>query len=117
MIAIKYLLIIFSILMVLFGCNVSFAMPHQSMHDQHRTKITSRLKKRPMIVDINQADTKQLLTLKGIGEKKSAAIVSYRKKHGPFASLKDLIKVPGIGNHSLQRIIKNNPGRLVVKAS
>ncbi len=66
-------------------------------------------------VNINTADTKVLSTLKGIGPKKAKAIVDYRQKHGNFKSLQDLAEVRGIGEKSLDRIIKNNPDRLVVK--
>ena len=49
-------------------------------------------------VDINKADARELSErLKGIGEKKAQAIVSYRKEHGAFRSLHDLEKVKGIG--------------------
>lgn len=48
-------------------------------------------------VDINTADAKALEALDGIGAAKAAAIVEYRAKNGPFKSVADLEKVPGIG--------------------
>lgn len=49
-------------------------------------------------VNINSADAKTLMSLKGIGEKKAKAILDYRKKNGKFKSLADLKNVPGIGD-------------------
>lgn len=48
-------------------------------------------------IDINTASEKDLLVLPGIGEVKARSIVDYRQKNGPFRSLADLERVPGIG--------------------
>ena len=48
------------------------------------------------LVDVNSADEGELDLLPGIGPKRAAAIVAYRRSHGRFASLADLAKVPGI---------------------
>jgi competence protein ComEA len=55
-------------------------------------------------VNINTADTGELATLPGIGNSKAAAIVSYRSEQGPFATVDDLTKVPGIGSSILEKI-------------
>ena len=52
-------------------------------------------------IDINTATVEQLEGLKGIGPKKAAAIVKYREANGPFGSIDDLAKVPGIGKKTL----------------
>ncbi|MDR0701949.1 MAG: helix-hairpin-helix domain-containing protein [Azoarcus sp.] len=52
-------------------------------------------------VNINTADSTALQQINGIGPAKAKAIVEYRKTHGPFASVDDLVKVPGIGEKSL----------------
>ncbi len=54
-------------------------------------------------VDINSADAKTLETLDGIGPSKAAAIVEYRSKNGPFKSVDELEKVPGIGQATLTK--------------
>lgn len=47
-------------------------------------------------VNINTADVREFMTLSGIGSAKAEAIVSYRREHGDFACIEDLMKVPGI---------------------
>ena len=56
-------------------------------------------------VDINTATAEQLeKSLKGIGPTKAAAIVQYREANGPFKSVDDLAKVPGIKGKTLDKI-------------
>lgn len=52
-------------------------------------------------INVNTADAVTLEQIKGIGPSKAKAIVEYRKANGPFASVDDLTKVPGIGEKSL----------------
>ena len=56
-------------------------------------------------VDINTATAEQLdKELKGIGPKKAADIVKYREANGPFQSVDDLAKVPGIKGKTMDKI-------------
>ena len=55
-------------------------------------------------INLNTATNEQLATIKGIGVKKAQAIIDYRKEHGKFASLDDLINVKGIGEGTLKKI-------------
>src|SRR3989344_2949249 len=48
-------------------------------------------------IHINTANAALLDTLPGIGPAKAAAIIDYRTKHGPFASIEDIQNVSGIG--------------------
>jgi len=52
-------------------------------------------------VNINSADEAALQQINGIGASKAKAIIEYRKANGPFATVDDLTKVPGIGEKSL----------------
>ncbi len=62
-------------------------------------------------VDINTANAQTLArVLKGIGPKKAAAIVEFRKKNGPFKAISDLDKVRGIG----KKTIEKNKGKIIV---
>jgi competence protein ComEA len=55
-------------------------------------------------VNINTADATALQQVNGIGPSKAKAIIEYRKTHGPFAAVDDLVKVPGIGEKSLAHL-------------
>lgn len=55
-------------------------------------------------VDINSADAATLAReLKGVGDTKAAAIVEYRRTHGPFKTIDDLALVKGIGQKLVDR--------------
>ena len=55
-------------------------------------------------VNINTASKDELDKLKGIGPVKAQAIIDYRTKHGPFKTIDDLEKVPGIGPGTMKDI-------------
>jgi competence protein ComEA len=55
-------------------------------------------------VNINTADATALQQINGIGPSKANAIIEYRKENGPFATVDDLVKVPGIGEKSLGQL-------------
>jgi competence protein ComEA len=66
-------------------------------------------------VDINTATAEQLdKGVKGIGPAKAAEIVKYREASGPYKSVDDLAKVPGIKEKMLQKLLADNPGVLTV---
>lgn len=55
-------------------------------------------------VNVNTATQAQLETLSDIGPVKAKAIIDYRTKNGPFKTVDDLEKVPGIGKAILAKI-------------
>jgi competence protein ComEA len=55
-------------------------------------------------VNINTANQQELETLNGIGPAKAKAIIDYRAKNGPFKSIEELDKVPGVGQGTLAKI-------------
>lgn len=57
--------------------------------------------KTPSVVLVNRASAKEFEALDGIGPVLASRIVAYRKANGPFATVDDLLKVPGIGAGTL----------------
>ena len=56
------------------------------------------------VVNINTATKEELTSLKGVGEKRAQEIINYRTKNGPFKTVDDLQKVPGIGPGIMKQI-------------
>jgi len=61
-------------------------------------------------ININSASLEQLVSLKGIGEKKAKQIIAYREANGRFGSLEELMAIKGIG----EKIIADNADRLAI---
>ena len=55
-------------------------------------------------VNVNTATQAELESLNGIGPVKAKAIIDYRTKNGPFKTVEELDKVPGIGEGTLGKI-------------
>jgi competence protein ComEA len=55
-------------------------------------------------VNINTATKEELTSLKGVGGERAQDIIDYRTKNGPFKTVDDLQKVPGIGPGFMKRI-------------
>lgn len=55
-------------------------------------------------VNLNSATSAELEALPGIGQVLAQRIVDYRTQHGPFRSVRDLLKVEGIGEKKFDSI-------------
>lgn len=79
---------------------LSLALPAWSLDSTPQTPL-----------NINAATAEQLSEgLKGIGPSRAEAIVEYRKAHGKFVRVEDLLLVKGVG----QRVLDDNRDRLSV---
>ncbi len=58
----------------------------------------------PQKIDLNRADSWLLEALPGIGEVRARDIISYREQNGPFRNINELLKVPGIGPATFEKI-------------
>jgi len=65
---------------------------------------------KPVTININTASVKELVKLKGVGEKLAQKIIQFREKE-PFVKPEDITKVSGIGNS----IFEKNKELIVVK--
>ncbi len=61
-------------------------------------------------ININTATVKELVKLKGIGRIIAERIIQYRQENGEFKTVKDLLNVKGIG----PKILEANKGKIVV---
>lgn len=70
-------------------------------------------------IDINSATQKELMTLKGVGEKVAASIIAYREAEGPFKSPQEIMKVKGCGSKTFaknkDRIVATMPNKTMKK--
>lgn len=48
------------------------------------------------LVNINTADSQELMNLPGIGQAKADSIIEYRTANGTFKTIEELMKIPGI---------------------
>ncbi len=80
--------------------------------DVHKAEITTQaVTTIPVMININTANVYILADLQNVGEQKAKNIVAYRRKHGKFRSVDDIVNVPGIGKNTLEM----NKDRLTVE--
>lgn len=58
-------------------------------------------------IDLNKAELEELMLLPSIGEKKARLILEYRKQHGGFKNLDELLNIEGIGKQTLEKLKAN----------
>jgi competence protein ComEA len=76
----------------------------KSSFSSSSAKSTVKVKpKSSSFVLVNRASAKEFEALDGIGPVLASRIISYRKANGPFATVEDLLKVPGIGTGTLSK--------------
>ncbi|GAA0821463.1 hypothetical protein GCM10009111_28500 [Colwellia asteriadis] len=109
-----------ALLAITFTAAVSFATHYsyaQSLTEAPQKQLTSSAatqakgaEHKIQVVSLNKSTLEQLTTLKGVGQKKAQAIITYRKQTGKFKSVDDLLNVKGIG----AKVIADNKSRLKV---
>lgn len=57
-------------------------------------------------VNLNKAGIDELQKIRGLGATKAQAIIEYRKANGPFTDVKQLLNVKGIGEKFLEKNAK-----------
>lgn len=86
--------------------SASVAVPEEPVISTEKSSpdTVSERENKSGLVNINTATAEQLMTLKGIGEVKSQAIIDYRNKNGAFRNIEQLLFVKGIGEKTLDKI-------------
>ena len=84
--------------------SVSYADLFSPGKEITHTELTPSVPAGPL-VNINTATAEQLQTLPGIGPGLAQKILDYRAEHGPFATVAELSKVPGIGINRLEDLL------------
>jgi len=69
-------------------------------------KFAQKEKKQFKKFDLNTADTAQLKTLRGIGEKRALNIIKYREKLGGFAQISQIEEVWGLDSIAIESVKK-----------
>lgn len=69
--------------------------------------LTEQAQKQKGLINLNTASTEDLCSLKGIGETRAQAILSYREEIGGFRSIEQLKEVSGIGDSLFNQIKQN----------
>jgi len=59
-----------------------------------------------LAIDVNTATKSDFMKIKGIGAKKAERIINYRKEHGKFKSVDELVNVKGISKRLVEIIKK-----------
>ena len=57
-----------------------------------------------VLIDLNKATELELTKVRGIGPALAKRIVDFRKEHGPFGKVDDILKVRGVGEKSLAKL-------------
>ncbi len=83
------------VLSVVFGLVFSFVFPLTAQAAEKSSE-----KK----ININTASVAELQELPRIGEKVAQRIVDFRKTHGKFKKIEEIMKVKGIGEKTFQQI-------------
>nr|WP_313779604.1 ComEA family DNA-binding protein [Paenibacillus larvae] len=76
-----------------------------SFNYRSRTGKGRKQQSRKKTVNINTATEQQLIELPGIGKSKAKAILAYRQQKGTFRSIRELLEVKGIGEKMLAKLI------------
>jgi len=66
--------------------------------------VTTARKSIELPFNVNSATEQELIFLPGIGQSKAKAIIEYRQKNGPFRTLSELERVPGIGKKTIEKL-------------
>lgn len=84
----------------------SFFVENNALGSLDETSEPKESNKEPeaVLVNINTDNPLELQTLNGIGEKLALRIIEYRKEHGDFEVIEDIMRVNGIAEKKFEAI-------------
>lgn len=95
-------LVSFGLLLFCFGLVSPVVSAIGEQSDDLKTSVsTDQSEKR---VELNSADRPALETLPGVGPRTAELIIQYRKEHGGFEKVEELMNVKGIGERTFLRL-------------
>ncbi len=68
------------------------------------SSVNISVEKPSVLININTAGFKDLITIPGMTETRAASLIIYREKYGDFNHIDDLINVKNIGSVTLEKI-------------
>jgi comEA protein len=84
------------------ACLVIGTLTSFSARQEGKAKESKQTK--AIVLDINRASSADFEKLPGLGPELARRIVTYRRKHGPFRRVEDLLAVRGIGEKKWRAI-------------
>ena len=73
-------------------------------HAEAEAQMQQATEEQSSLVDLNTATQEELMTLTGVGESKAKAIIVYRKEHGNFTKIEDIMNISGIKEGAFNKI-------------
>ncbi len=94
----------FLLLSLSFYCCARFlpSEPTLPTKPSHSTAPVSKAKPEELLLSLNSATVDELSCLPGIGDLLAQRIADYRREHGPFTSLEELLQIEDIGPGRLE---------------
>ena len=93
------------VITVFFFGGLSMIAPDRVLAAQPKAVLNLQGQDQPVsLVNVNKANTEDLIKIRGIGPVMAKRIIEYRDKNGAFKSVDDLTQVQGIGGNKLQKI-------------
>jgi len=97
------LIIIFT-LMLGFIIGINYTNPFMQNTQTQNVNITTEYNDNKYKINLNTATKKELMLLPSVGEVTAENIIKYRKTHGEFITINELLNIPNINRKTFENI-------------